>query len=155
MIHNILIILLFIILFLKFPIRFSGKNIIYKLNYNLISKYLIFIIIAIDLYQLHINNLKKYSKYLIIVPSIIFYIIIDIIHSKPIIDDGSLNPPPKYLSKSNILYIILLGILIYNLFKETNKLIASLNIIVLLIIYIIHRKFSPCKYELPPSWSKL
>jgi hypothetical protein len=155
MIHNILIILLFIILFFKYPIRFSGKNIIYKLNYNLLSKYILYIILAIELYQLHISNLKQYSNYLIIVPAIICYIIIDIIHSKPIIDDGSLNPPPTYLSKSNILYVILLILLIYKLLKETNKIIASINIIILIIIYSIYYKFSPCKYDLPNSWYKI
>jgi hypothetical protein len=155
MILNLLIILLFIILFLKFPIRFSGKTILYKLNYNLMSKYLVFLIIAIELYQLHISTFKKYSKYLVIVPAIICYIIIDIISGQPVIDDGSFNPPPKYISKSNLLYIILLGILIFNCIKQPNKIIASLNIVVLIIIYIIHLKFAPCKYNLPSSWSKL
>jgi hypothetical protein len=155
MILNLLIILLFIILFLKFPIRFSGKTIIYKLNYNLMSKYLLYIIIAIELYQLHLSNLKMYSNYLVIVPAIICYIIIDIIHREHIIDDGSFNPPPKYVSKSNILYVILLIILIFNLVKQNNKIVASVNIVILIIIYIIHRKFTPCKYNLPLSWSKL
>jgi hypothetical protein len=153
MILNLLIILLFIIVFFKLPIRFSEKKIIYKLNYNLMSKYLILLIIAIELYQLHISTLKKYSKYLVIVPAIILYIIIDIISGQPVIDDGTFNPPPKYISKSNLLYIILLGILIFNWIKQPNKIIASLNIIVLIIIYIIHRKFAPCKYNLPSTWS--
>ena len=119
------------------------------------SKYLVFLIIAIELYQLHIGAFKIYSKYLVIVPAIICYIIIDIISGQPVIDDGSFNPPPKYISKSNLLYIILLGILIFNCLKQPNKIIASLNIVVLIIIYVIHRKFSPCKYDLPSSWSKL
>ena len=93
MIHNVLIILLFIILFLQNPIRFSGKKIIYKLNYNLLTKYLLYIIIAIELYQLHLSNLKIYSNYLVILPAIICYIIIDIIHREPIIDDGSCTGP--------------------------------------------------------------
>ena len=154
MIHNILIILLFIILFLQTPIRFSGKKIVYKLNYNLLTKYLLYIIIAIELYQLHLSNLKIYSNYLVILPAIICYIIIDIIHREPIIDDGSFNPPPKYVSKSNILYIILLILLIYKWVKGTNKIIESINILLLIIIYSLHHKFSPCKYNLPETWYK-
>lgn len=153
MILNLLIILLFIIIFLKLPIRFSDKKILYKLNYNLLSKYVLFLIIAIELYQLHISTLKKYSKYLVILPAIIFYIIIDIIHKPPVIDDGSFNPPPKYISKSNLLYIIALIVLIFNWVKQNNKIVASLNIILLIVIYMTHTKFAPCKYNLPKSWS--
>jgi hypothetical protein len=153
MILNLLTILLVIIIFLKLPIRFSEKKIIYKLNYNLLSKYVLFIIIAIELYQLHISSLKKYSNYLVILPAIICYIIIDIIHKPPVIDDGSFNPPPKYSSKSNLLYIIALIILIFNWLKQNNKIVASLNIILLIVIYMVHAKFAPCKYNLPKSWS--
>ena len=150
MILNLLTILLFIVVFFKIPIRFSEKKIIYKLNYNLLSKYLLFILIAIELYQLHISTLKKYSNYLVILPAIIFYIIIDIIHKPPVIDDGSFNPPPKYSSQSNLVALI---ILIFNFLKQTNKIIASLNIILLIVIYMAHTKFAPCKYGLPKSWS--
>jgi len=153
MILNLLTILLFIILFLKCPIRFSGKKIIYKLNYNLLSKYILFLIIAIELYQLHISTLNKYSNYLVILPIIIFYIIIDIIHKPPVIDDGSFNPPPKYLSKSNLLYIIALIILILNWLKQNNKILGSLNLILLIVIYTTHIKFASCKYNLPSTWS--
>ena len=155
MILNLLIILLFIFVFFKIQIRFREKKIIYKLNYNLLSKYLLFLIIAIELYQLHTRSFKKYSNYLVIVPAIICYIIIDIISGQPVIDDGSFNPPPKYVSKSNLLYILLLGILIFNWIKQPNRILASLNIVVLIIIFIIQQKFSPCKYNLPSSWSKI
>ena len=153
MILNLLTILLFIFVFFKIPIRFSEKTIIYKLNYNVLSKYLVLLIIAIELYQLHISTLKKYSNYLVILPIIIFYIIIDIIHRPPVIDDDSFNPPPKYISKSNLLYIIVLIVLIFNWLKQTNKIIASLNIILLIVIYMCHTKFAPCKYDLPSTWS--
>ena len=89
------------------------------------------------------------------------------LYRKPVINDGSLNPPPKFLKKQkNSVYIITLLIILYNLLIEIPAL-QSLNKIMKvslffsrllplnLIIYILNqkKKYSSCKYDIPTSWN--
>ena len=152
---NFLVIIVLIYLFRKNPIRFSNKKIYYKLNYNNLYLILLYITIILELIQIHLKHLRYISNYLIVLPAIIFYIIIDIIADKPVIDDNTFKPPPTFLSKSYILYIILLIILLSNVSESNYKYIAILNLIIVLILFIQRYKYANCKYNLPITWSKI
>lgn len=152
---NFLIIIVLIYLFRKSPIRFSNKKIYYKLNYNNLYLILLYITIILELIQIHLTHLRYISNYLIVLPAIIFYIIIDIIADKPVIDDNTFKPPPTFLSKSYILYIILLIILLSNVSESNYKYIAILNLIIVLILFIQRYKYANCKYNLPITWAKI
>ena len=152
---NFLVIIVLIYLFRKSPIRFSNKKIYYKLNYNNLYLILLYITIILELIQIHLTHLRYISNYLIVLPAIIFYIIIDIIADKPVIDDNTFKPPPTFLSKSYILYIILLIILLSNVSESNYKYIAILNLIIVLILFIQRYKYANCKYNLPITWAKI
>ena len=75
---NFLIIILLINIYRINPIRYSNRCIGYKLNYNKLMLYILYITVIIELLQLHLNYLSPISKFLILIPAFIFYIIIDI-----------------------------------------------------------------------------
>jgi len=150
---NIIIIILILIIYLISPIKFSGKTIIYTLNYNTTLFYLFNIIILIQLLQLYSKIIL--FKYWIIFPFMLCYIILDII--KPIIeiDNGRLNIPPKNLSKSIIPHIILIIVLVYNLILSNYNYLGLINIVLIVILLILQLKYKSCYYELPNSWNRL
>lgn len=150
---NILIILLILIIYLISPIKFSGKKIIYTLNYNTTLFYLFNIIILIELSQLYYKVLL--FKYWIIIPFLLCYIILDIMNQHIVIDDGKLNIPPKYLSKTFIIHILLIILLGYNFMLTNYNYLGSINIILILILLILQIKYKSCYYELPNSWNRL
>ena len=97
----------------------------------------------------------KLFKYWIILPFLLAYSILDIINQPIVIDDGSLNIPPKYLSKTYILHIILLGLLIYKFVISKYNYLGVINIILILILLILQIYYRSCTYELPNSWNRL
>lgn len=159
MITNFIIIFLMLILFLISPIRFSNNNIIeskYNVSYNRIATYIINILVILEL----INIYYKFPlfKFWVVIPYLFCYAIIDIIYSEPIVNNGKLNVPPKYVSKSYIIYIILLALLIYNIIEtgsDNIKYIGYVNIVLIFILLIIQYKYTSCKYNLPLTWDKL
>ena len=150
---DILIILLILIIYLISPIKFSGKQIIYTLNYNTTLFYLFNIIILIELIQLYPK--VTLFKYWIILPYLTIYAILDIINQPIVINDGLLNIPPKYLSKTYILHIIVIALLIYKFVISNYNYIGSINIILILILLILQLYYKSCSYELPNSWNIL
>jgi len=150
---NILIILLILITYLISPIKFSGKKIIYTLNYNTTLFYLFNIIILIELFQLYSKVVL--FKYWIIIPSLLCYIILDIMNQPIEIDNGELNIPPKYLSKSIITHILLIIVLGYNIVLSNYNYLGIINIILIFILLILQFKYKSCYYELPNSWNRL
>ena len=150
---NLLIIILLINIYRINPIRYSSRNIVYKINYNKLMLYILYITIIIELLQIHLYYLSSISKYLILIPAFIFYIIIDILDADPVIYDGSFIPPPKHLSTSRFNYLIMF-LLIYNIIKSKNKYIAYINIIIIIVLFYQRHKYAACKYDLPISWSK-
>ena len=153
---NILLILLSVIIYLISPIKFSNKKILNKINYNTTFFYLFNIIILIELFQLYPK-----LKYWIILPYIFLYAILDIINQPVVIKDDSLNLPPKYLSKSYVLHIIVIIVIIVSMYNSKNyeinylNILNVLNIIIFLILLVLQYKYKPCKYNLPDSWYKL
>ena len=95
-----------------------------------------------------------FNLYILIVPVFLAYIIIDIIKQPHTINDGSFNPPPKYISKSYIPYIIILIILVYKIVSTKNYNYLVITILYLILFYTIIN-YSACKYELPISWNRL
>ena len=150
---DVLIILLILIIYLISPIKFSGKKIIYTLNYNTTLFYLFNIIILIELFQLYTK--VTIFKYWIIIPYLIIYAILDIIKQPIVINDGLLNIPPKYLSKTYILHIIVIALLIYKFVLSNYNYLGSINIILILILLILQLYYKSCSYELPNSWNRL
>ena len=156
---NIFLILLYLIIYLISPIKFSNKKILNKINYNTTFFYLFNIIILIELFQLF--QLYPKLKYWIIIPYIFLYAILDIINQPVVIKDESLNLPPKYLSKSYVIHIIVIIVIIVSIYNSKNyainylNILNILNIIIFLILLIIQSKYKPCKYNLPDSWYKL
>jgi hypothetical protein len=149
---NFFIILISLIIFTQSPIRFSNKNVIYKYNYNTLYTILIYTILIIEL--LLLLEYPLFTIYLLIIPASLLYIIIDMIKTQPIKNSKSFNPPPKYLSKSYIIYLFIIALLVYKYINTQNKLNIILIVIhILLCIQII--KFSSCKYELPISWNSI
>ena len=149
----ILIILLIIIIYLISPIKFSGKQIIYTLNYNTTLFYLFNIIIFIELLQLYPK--VPLFKFWIVIPCLLIYAILDIINQPVVFNDGSLNIPPKYLSKTYILHIIVLALLIYKFVTSNYNYLGSINIILILILLLLQIYYKSCSYELPNSWNRL
>ena len=149
---NILIILLSLYIYTTTPIRFSNKHILYNINYNKLYNSIIYFIIIIEL--IHLLEYERFNLYILIITAFLSYIILDIIKQPSTIDDGSFNPPPKYISTSYIPYLILLIALI-------NKIVITKNYyyLVLIIIYtlLLFRLFnySACKYDLPITWNRL
>ena len=150
---NILIILIIIIIYLISPIKFSGKQIIYTLNYNTTLFYLFNIIILIELFQLYPKI--QLFKYWIIIPYLTVYAILDIINQPIVIDDGLLNIPPKYVSKTYILHIIVIALLIYNFVLSNYNYLGAINIILVVILLVLQFYYKSCTYELPNSWNRL
>ena len=150
---NFLIIILLINIYRINPIRYSNRCIGYKLNYNKLMLYILYITVIIELLQLHLNYLSPISKFLILIPAFIFYIIIDILYADPVIDDGSFIPPPKHLSTSKFNYLIMF-LLIYNIIISKNKYLAFINIIIIIALFYQRTKYAACKYDLPKTWSK-
>ena len=150
---NILIILIIIIIYLISPIKFSGKQIIYTLNYNTTLFYLFNIIILIELFQLYPKI--QLFKYWIIMPCVLFYAILDIIYQPIVIDDGLLNIPPKYVSKTYILHIIVIALLIYNFVLSNYNYFGAINIILVVMLLVLQFYYKSCTYELPNSWNRL
>ena len=150
---DILIILLILIIYLISPIKYSGKKVIYTLNYNTTLFYLFNILILIELFQLYTK--VTLFKYWIIIPCLITYSILDIINQSIVIDDGSLNIPPKYLSRTYILHIIVLILLIYKLVISNYNYLGYINIILILLLFILQIYYKSCIYELPNSWNRL
>ena len=148
-----------LIVFIISPIRFSNINIIkssYDLSYNRISTYLINIIVILELINMYYNY--PIINFGVIIIYIFMYAIIDIVYREPIINNNRLNIPPKYISKSYIIHILILGLLIYKLISyKTNglKYLAIINIIIFGILLYLQSKFVSCKYNLPNTWSKL
>ena len=150
---NIIIILLILTIYLISPIKFSGKNIIYTLNYNTTLFYIFNTIIIIELLQLYSKVIL--FKYWIIIPYLLCYIILDILNPSIEINDGSLNIPPKYVSKSIIPYIILIILLVYNIMLNNYNYLGFINIILIVILLTLQLKYKSCYYELPNSWNRL
>jgi len=150
---NIIIILLILTIYLISPIKFSGKNIIYTLNYNTTLFYIFNTIIIIELLQLYSKVIL--FKYWIIIPYLLCYIILDILNPSIEINDGSLNIPPKYVSKSIIPYIILIILLVYNIMLNNYNYFGFINIILIVILLTLQLKYKSCYYELPNSWNRL
>ena len=150
---EILIILLILIIYLISPIKFSGKQIIYTLNYNTTLFYLFNIIILIELFQLYPKI--QLFKYWIIIPYLTVYAILDIINQPIVIDDGLLNIPPKYVSKTYILHIIVIALLIYNFVLSNYNYLGAINIILVVILLVLQFYYNSCTYELPNSWNRL
>lgn len=149
---NIFIILLTFIIYTTSPIRFSNKPILYNINYNKIYNTIVYIIIIIEL--IHLLEYPAFNLYILIIPAFLSYIILDIIKQPPTIDDGSFNIPPKYISKSYILYIIILITLTYKI-ATTKNYYYSILIIIYIILFILQFNYSPCKYDLPITWNRL
>ena len=150
---NFLIIILLINIYRINPIRYSNRCIGYKLTYNKLMLYILYVTIIVELLQIHLYYLSSISTYLILIPAFIFYIIIDILDDEPVIDDGSFIPPPKHLSTSIFNYLIIV-LLIYNIIKSKNKYIASINIIIIIVLFYQRNNYAACKYDLPITWSK-
>jgi hypothetical protein len=150
---NIFIILLILIIYLISPIKFSGKKISYSLNYNTTLFYLFNIVILIELLQLYPK--VTLFKYWIIFPFLVCYSILDIIHQPIVTDDGKLNIPPNYLSKTIIIHILLIILLGYNCMLSNFNYLGVINIILILILLILQIKYKSCYYELPNSWNRL
>ena len=150
---NFLIIILLINKYRINPIRYSNRCIGYKLNYNKIMLYILYITIIVELLQIHLYYISSISTYLILIPAFIFYIIIDILNDEPVIDDGTFIPPPKHVSKSSFNYLIIV-LLIYNFIKSKNKYLTSINLIIIIVLFYQRNKYSTVKYDLPVTWSK-
>ena len=135
----ILINILSILLFYKSPIRFSSKK-IYKLSINKLYIYLIYILIVIHSYSLY-----KIISYKALIQLIISIFILNIIEKKNVIDDGSFNPPPNYISRNTILYLIMLMLLLY---KSSYYIFG-----IYLFLFVQHYSYTTCIYNLPPSWN--
>ena len=150
---NFLIIILLINIYRINPIRYSNRCIGYKLNYNKIMLYILYITIIVELLQIHLYYISSISTYLILIPAFIFYIIIDILNDEPVIDDGTFIPPPKHVSKSSFNYLIIV-LLIYNFIKSKNKYLTSINLIIIIVLFYQRNKYSTVKYDLPVTWSK-
>ena len=150
---NIIIIILILLTYLISPIKFSGKKFIYTLNYNTTLFYLFNIIVLIELLQLYSKVIL--FKYWIIIPYLLCYIILDILNPSIEINDGSLNIPPKYVSKSIIPYIILIILLVYNIMLNNYNYFGFINIILIVILLTLQLKYKSCYYELPNSWNRL
>jgi len=149
---NILIILLSFYIYTTSPIRFSNKHIIYNINYNKLYNTIIYFIIIIEL--IHLLEFQFFNLYILIVPTFLSYIIIDIIKQPHTIDDGSFNTPPNYISKSYIPYILILITLVYKIVTTKNYNYLFLIILYLILFHTIIN-YSACKYELPISWNRL
>lgn len=149
---NIFIILLTFIIYTTSPIRFSNKHILYNINYNKIYNTIVYIIIIIEL--IHLLEYPAFNLYILIIPAFLSYIILDIIKQPPTIDDGSFNIPPKYISKSYILYIIILITLTYKI-ATTKNYYYSILIIIYIILLLLQFNYSACKYDLPITWNRL
>ena len=149
---NIFIIFLSLYIYTSSPIRFSNKSIIYNINYNKLFNTIIYIIIIIEL--IHLLEFEVFNIYILIVTIFLSYIIIDIIKQPPIIDDGSFNPPPKYISKSYIPYITILITLVYKIVTTNNYNYLFLIILYSILFYTIIN-YTACKYGLPISWNRL
>jgi len=149
---NIFIILLSFYIYTSSPIRFSNKHILYNINYNKLYNTIIYFIIIIEL--IHLLEFQFFNLYILIVPAFLSYIIIDIIKQTHTIDDGSFNPPPNYISKSYVPYIVILITLVYKIVTTKNYNYLFLIIIYLILFYTIIN-YSACKYELPISWNRL
>lgn len=150
---NIIIIILILIIYLISPIKFSGKKIIYTINYNTTLFYLFNIIILIELLQLYSKILL--FKYWIIIPFMLCYIILDIMKPQIEIDNGKLNIPPKYVFKSIIPHIILIILLVYNFILSNYNYLGLINIILIVMLSILQFKYRSCNYKLPNSWNRL
>ena len=159
------------------PIRFSSKYIIdidetIKLSYGHFYVILSIILIIQNTgyaYFLQTNYPLPYNfnfYWFLIIP-VISLILLKRLYRKPVINDGSLNLPPKFLKKQkNSVYIITIIILLYNLiiempkFKSLNKimkvtLIFSRFLPLNIIAYMLNQKinYSSCKYDIPTSWN--
>jgi hypothetical protein len=150
---NIIIIILILLTYLISPIKFSGKKFIYTLNYNTTLFYLFNIIVLIELLQLYSKVIL--FKYWIIFPFLLCYIILDIMKPTIEIDNGKLNIPPKYVSKSIIIHILLISMLCYNIMLTNYNYLGIMNIILIVILLILQLKYKSCYYELPNSWNRL
>ena len=149
---NIFIIFLSLYIYTSSPIRFSNKSIIYNINYNKLFNTIIYIIIIIEL--IHLLEFEVFNIYILIVTIFLSYIIIDIIKQPPIIDNGSFNTPPKYISKSYIPYITILITLVYKIVTTNNYNYLFLIILYSILFYTIIN-YTACKYGLPISWNRL
>lgn len=161
-----LIYILSFIIYLINPIRYSNDTYLYIPLHKLYYYISIIIHILNLVFMLYINT--KYqitNKYILIIPFISGIILINIIYSKPIINDDSYNIPPSFLKKNTKTFILILLLLctllilhIPHIIKDTsinNKylfLVLPINIIIILIITYKYIKYSPCKYNLPISW---
>ena len=137
---NIIINILSIILFYKSPIRFSSKKLIYKLNINKLYTYLIYTLIVIHSYSLY-----KIISFKCVIQLFISIFIINIIDKTNVIDDDSFNPPPNYISRNTILYLIIILLLLYNF--------SYYLFGVYLFLFVQHYSYTTCIYELPQSWN--
>ena len=149
---NLIIILLSLYIYTTSPIRFSNKHILYTINYNKLYNTIIYFIIIIEL--LYLLEYEFFNLYILIIPTFLFYIILDIIKQPPIIDDDSFNPPSNYISKSYIPYLVILIALLYKTFITKNYYYLVLIITYIILFYKIFN-YSACKYELPISWNRL
>ena len=149
---NIIIILLTFLIYSTSPIRFSNKPVLYTINYNKLYNTIVYIIIIIEL--LYLLEYKFFNLYILVIPAFLSYIILDIIKQPHTIDDGSFNPPPKYISKSYILYIIILIALTYKI-ATTKNYYYSILIIIYIILLVLQFNYSACKYDLPITWNRL
>jgi hypothetical protein len=160
----------FIIFILSFrlykhsKIRFSYSK--HSIYYYIFMTVLLFNIsychLLTTFYPLH-PNLTNYWYYLLIIFGILA---INIIYHKPIINDNTFNPPPKFIKKSyKYTYITILTLILFNItteyfkFKFFNTIHKFLyfsffiNFIIFSYLFYHHKHFNSCKYNLPYTWN--
>ena len=147
-----------LLIFYKSPIKYSKKNIL--LNFNYKHLYICFIVLILVFTNFH--YFLNHKKFIFIPDTIISIIAIVYISTPTITDDGSLNPPPKHISKSILLHIIniilLIILIVYHYISNNNinyiEYLMLTNTIMIITIFKL-KKYVACNYLLPVSWNNI